>query len=146
MVIGGISLNLLILERRDSNKDNSFLGGPYLANLAEAVSSEADSILADNVFDGEFEIASDSDATAGFVIIDGDSVLNASNHLSTILPTRDGLLVYKVQKGDTLQKISSQPEIYGTSKKWMKIYEANKDKLKSPDKIRPGQELKIPRD
>ena len=53
---------------------------------------------------------------------------------------------YKVQKGDTLQKISSQPEIYGTSKKWMKIYEANKDKLKSPDKIRPGQELKIPRD
>ncbi len=53
---------------------------------------------------------------------------------------------YKVQKGDTLQKISSRPEIYGTSKKWMKIYEANKDKLKSPDKIRPGQELRIPRD
>ena len=53
---------------------------------------------------------------------------------------------YVVQKNDTLQKISARPEIYGTTKRWKKIFEANKDKLKSPDKLRPGQELKIPRD
>ena len=53
---------------------------------------------------------------------------------------------YVVLKNDTLQKISARPEIYGTTKKWTRIYEANKDKLKAPDKIRPGQTLKIPRD
>lgn len=134
LVIGGILLNLWILERRDS-KNNSFLGGPHLANLAEAVSPEADSILADNVFDGEFEIASDSDTTAGFIIIDGDSVLNAANPLSTILPTRDGLLVYKVQKGDTLSKIAANFGISLNTLFW-----ANKNLGNS---IRPGQEIVI---
>ncbi|MEK6728182.1 MAG: LysM peptidoglycan-binding domain-containing protein [Candidatus Omnitrophota bacterium] len=49
---------------------------------------------------------------------------------------------YTVQKGDTLQKISKK--FYGTTKKWNKIYELNKDTLKAPDKIRPGQVLNIP--
>lgn len=135
LVIGGILLNLLILQKQENNKNDSLLGAPYLANLAEAVSPESDSILADNVFDGEFEIASDSDATAGFVIIDGDSVLNASNPLSTILPTRDGLLVYKVQKGDTLSKIAAN---FGISLNT--IFWANKNIGNS---IRPGQEIVI---
>ena len=49
---------------------------------------------------------------------------------------------YTVQKGDTLQKISQK--FYGTSKKWAKIYEANKDILKGPNKIYPGQVINIP--
>lgn len=49
---------------------------------------------------------------------------------------------YKVQKNDTLQKISQK--YYGTTKKWMKIYEANKDRLNAPNKIYPGQVLNIP--
>lgn len=49
---------------------------------------------------------------------------------------------YKVKKGDTLQKISAK--FYGTTKKWLSLYKANKDKLKGPDKIRPGQTLVIP--
>ncbi|MCM8801418.1 MAG: LysM peptidoglycan-binding domain-containing protein [Candidatus Omnitrophica bacterium] len=49
---------------------------------------------------------------------------------------------YTVQKNDSLQKISLR--FYGTTKKWMKIYEANKDILKSPDKIYPGQVINIP--
>ncbi|OGX52791.1 MAG: hypothetical protein A2321_05065 [Omnitrophica WOR_2 bacterium RIFOXYB2_FULL_45_11] len=53
---------------------------------------------------------------------------------------------YIVKDGDTLQKISARPEIYGTHKQWVKIYKANKDKLKAPDRIKPGQELVIPRD
>ena len=50
---------------------------------------------------------------------------------------------YIVQKDDTLQKISEK--IYGTTKKWKEIFEANQDTLKSPDKIRPGKELRIPK-
>ncbi|MDD5594957.1 MAG: LysM peptidoglycan-binding domain-containing protein [Candidatus Omnitrophica bacterium] len=49
---------------------------------------------------------------------------------------------YTVAKGDTLQKISQK--YFGTTKKWMKIYDANRDVLKGPDKIRPGQVINIP--
>ena len=49
---------------------------------------------------------------------------------------------YTVQKNDTLQKISQK--FYGTTKKWTKIFNANKNTLKKPDRIRFGQELKIP--
>jgi nucleoid-associated protein YgaU len=49
---------------------------------------------------------------------------------------------YTVQKGDTLQKISQK--FYGTTKNWYKIYKANTDVLKGPDKIRPGQTITIP--
>jgi nucleoid-associated protein YgaU len=49
---------------------------------------------------------------------------------------------YKIGKGDTLQKISQK--FYGTTKKWTKIFEANKDKIKAPDKIRVGQTICVP--
>jgi len=49
---------------------------------------------------------------------------------------------YTVTKNDTLQKISKK--FYGTTKKWMKIYNANKDVLRAPDKLYPGQTLNIP--
>ncbi|HNW39442.1 MAG TPA: LysM peptidoglycan-binding domain-containing protein [Candidatus Omnitrophota bacterium] len=49
---------------------------------------------------------------------------------------------YTVAKNDTLQKISNK--FYGTTKRWMKIYEANKDVLRGPDKLYPGQVIKIP--
>lgn len=49
---------------------------------------------------------------------------------------------YKVQKNDTLQKISQK--YYGTTKNWYKIYKANEDALKGPNKIYPGQTIKIP--
>jgi len=49
---------------------------------------------------------------------------------------------YVVQKGDTLQKISEK--LYGTTRKWQSLYNANKHMLKSPDRIRSGQKLLIP--
>lgn len=49
---------------------------------------------------------------------------------------------YKVKPGDTLSKISK--EFLGDANKYMRIFEANRDKLTDPDKIQVGQELKIP--
>jgi LysM repeat protein len=49
---------------------------------------------------------------------------------------------YTVQSGDTLSKIAKQ--FYGNANDYNRIFEANRDKLESPDKIRPGQELVIP--
>jgi len=49
---------------------------------------------------------------------------------------------YTVVRGDTLSKISKQH--YGDANKYMKIFEANKPMLSHPDKIYPGQMLRIP--
>ena len=50
--------------------------------------------------------------------------------------------VYVVQPGDTLSGIAL--EIYGNANSWRKIHEANKDVIKNPGLIYPGQEFTIP--
>lgn len=49
---------------------------------------------------------------------------------------------YTVKSGDTLSKIAK--EQYGNANEYMPIFEANKPMLKHPDKIYPGQVLRIP--
>lgn len=49
---------------------------------------------------------------------------------------------HDVVKGDTLSAISKK--YYGDANKYMKIFEANKPMLSHPDKIYPGQKLRIP--
>ena len=49
---------------------------------------------------------------------------------------------HTVKAGDTLSKIAKQH--YGSANLFMKIFEANKDILRDPDKIHVGQVLKIP--
>jgi nucleoid-associated protein YgaU len=49
---------------------------------------------------------------------------------------------YTVKSGDTLSAIARQH--LGDANAYMKIFEANRDQLSDPDKIRPGQVLKIP--
>lgn len=50
--------------------------------------------------------------------------------------------VYVVVSGDSLSKIAQRE--YGNANQWNRIYEANRDILKDPDKIYPGQKLRIP--
>jgi hypothetical protein len=50
--------------------------------------------------------------------------------------------IYEVVSGDTLSKIAKK--FYGDAAQYMKIFEANKDQLKDPDKIQVGQKLKVP--
>jgi nucleoid-associated protein YgaU len=49
---------------------------------------------------------------------------------------------YTVQAGDTLSKIAR--DHLGSASAYMDIFNANRDQLSDPDKIRPGQVLKIP--
>ena len=49
---------------------------------------------------------------------------------------------YTVLRGDSLSKIAK--ESYGDYKKYPLIFEANKPMLSDPDKIYPGQVLRIP--
>ena len=50
---------------------------------------------------------------------------------------------YTVQVGDTLSSISRK--VYGTSNKWREIFNANREKLSTPQSLKPGQTLIIPR-
>lgn len=61
---------------------------------------------------------------------------------STSAPDRSAGRTYTVQGGDSLSKIAKSQ--YGDASQWKRIYEANRDKIKNPDLIRPGQELTIP--
>lgn len=65
----------------------------------------------------------------------GDLVLNISEGEAA----GGGSNTYTVEAGDNLTKIG---EKYGVS--WQAIFDANKDIIKDPDMIHPGQELKIP--
>jgi len=49
---------------------------------------------------------------------------------------------YTVKSGDSLSKIAKH--LYGDADKWHAIYEANKDKIKNPDLIHPGEVLTLP--
>jgi LysM repeat protein len=49
---------------------------------------------------------------------------------------------YTVKSGDTLSQIAKDQ--LGSASSYMKIFEANKDVLTDPDKIKPGQVLRIP--
>jgi len=49
---------------------------------------------------------------------------------------------YTVEKGDTLSRIAKQH--LGDANAWKQIFEANRDVLDDPDRIQPGQVLKLP--
>jgi nucleoid-associated protein YgaU len=49
---------------------------------------------------------------------------------------------YTVKPGDTLSKIAKDQ--LGNANAYMEIFNANRDQLQDPDKIKPGQVLKIP--
>jgi nucleoid-associated protein YgaU len=49
---------------------------------------------------------------------------------------------YTVKPGDSLSKIAK--EMYGNPNEYQKIFDANRDQLRDPNQIRPGQQLKIP--
>ena len=53
-----------------------------------------------------------------------------------------GDTTYTVVKGDTLSHIAK--EHYGKASKWHAIFDANRDQIDDPDKIFPGQVLKLP--
>ncbi len=67
-----------------------------------------------------------------------------NNSVSTgVVVARDIPPTYVVQPGDTLSSISKR--IYGSSRRWKDIFKANRDRLVSPESVRQGQTLRLPR-
>lgn len=53
--------------------------------------------------------------------------------------------VYTVRRGETLPQIAARPELYNDAALWPLIYRANRDQIRDPYQLWPGQVLKIPR-
>jgi nucleoid-associated protein YgaU len=62
--------------------------------------------------------------------------------LSSIGSTVDRTGIYTVVAGDSLSTIAQR--VYGDASAWERILAANRDQLTEPDKLAPGQMLKIP--
>lgn len=60
----------------------------------------------------------------------------------TAAPAAATTTTYTVQSGDTLSAIAKK--FLGNANDYMEIFNANRDQLTDPDKIKPGQVLKIP--
>ncbi len=56
-------------------------------------------------------------------------------------PQNKKVEIYEIQKGDTLWAIAKK--FYGDGNKYHKIFEDNKEVIKDPDKIYPGQKIRI---
>ena len=70
-----------------------------------------------------------------------DHVAQVDDQLTVASPEPESKF-YTVKSGDSLSKISK--EFYGDANQYNKIFEANKPMLSQPDKIYPGQSLRIP--
>jgi len=73
-----------------------------------------------------------------------ETVNTVAETIPQVVEEKPVMTKYKVKKGQTLADVSK--DVYGTTKKWKKIYEANKAKIKNPDKIYAGQVLNIPQE
>jgi len=99
------------------------------------------------------------DGTTGTVTVSGqapdqatkEKVLLCCGNVQHVVAVEDQLTVaktepeaqhYTVVKGDTLSKVAK--EFYGNANKYPVIFEANRPMLSHPDKIYPGQVLRIP--
>ena len=99
------------------------------------------------------------DGASGIVTVSGEAadqvtrekVLLCCGNVHGVAQVDDGMSVkepadesryYTVVRGDTLSAISKA--MYGNANDYPKIFEANKPMLSSPDKIYPGQLLRIP--
>ena len=61
----------------------------------------------------------------------------------SIVVEADQPVFYTVESGDSLSKIALAQ--YGDAMKWEALFEANREVIKDPDLIYPGQQIRIPK-
>lgn len=134
---------------------------PSPVNVAAANQAAADAIAN---YVAKMNLTADGltigfDGASGTVIVQGmaetqeikEKILLCCGNVAGVEHVQDQLGVkaaaeepqfYTVVRGDTLSKVAK--EFYGNANAYMKIFEANKPMLSHPDKIYPGQMLRIP--
>lgn len=96
--------------------------------------------LLDSIFDKDDDKEKKKKADFSNVQSGGSSTAPAAQPAD--VPGATEQRTYTVKSGDTLSKIAQRE--YGNAGDWRRIYEANKDEIKNPDLIYPGQTFIIP--
>lgn len=125
---------LNFMQAQNVRLENLNMAGNKLYIRAEAPSQDVKNKVWDQI---KLVDPSFSDLTA-----DIDAPAAAAAAAASAGGSSSAARTYTVQPGDSLSKISKQ--FYGDANKYMKIFEANKDKLSDPDKVRAGMDLVIP--
>ena len=120
------------------DKYSELLSYAQSANVQDLSVSEQNDVLyvsgnaASTVKDRLWEIYDkiDPDMRAGYLVL----------NIQVIAGEEPQEEIYEIKAGDSLSKIAKKYE----GMTWQKIFEANKDTIKDPDKIFPGQKIKIP--
>lgn len=121
-------------QAADSLKDHIAKVG--LGNPNIQVSVEGDKVIATG------EVASQEEKEKILLALGNVAgVSGVEDHISVTTPAAEARFV-TVKKGDTLSAIAKAE--YGNANLYNKIFEANKPMLSHPDKIYPGQVLRIP--
>jgi nucleoid-associated protein YgaU len=84
----------------------------------------------------------DADSSIQRTKPDADSSTQRTKPDADSRSTSESAHTYTVESGDTLSTISKQ--FYGNTGDYMRIFNANKDRLSDPNSLKPGQELSIP--
>jgi nucleoid-associated protein YgaU len=129
-VINAMGQHQVRLENLNMQGDKLFIRG-------EAPSEEAKNRVWDQI---KLVDATYSDLTADITV--NQSAASQPRAMGAGVGSSGSMRRYTVKAGDSLSKISR--EFYGNPGDYMKIFEANRDKLKDPNQIQPGQELVIP--
>ena len=117
----------------------------YLSNLREANEGMGDALDPNDailvpVYD--FHAGAGTAPTRSDLAAAPAADTGATGRTAGATPAASGATMYEVADGDNLSKISKK--VYGTTTRWADIYEANRDKLESPDKLVVGMKLAIP--
>lgn len=101
--------------------------------------------LLDKIFDDD-DREKDKKKKADFSNVESGSSSTAPETPMSRTPASDVGVgagrTYTVVAGDSLSKIAKRE--YGDASEWKRIYEANRDQIKDPDLIYPGQTFRIP--
>jgi nucleoid-associated protein YgaU len=117
---------------------NLNLQGDKLFMRAEAPSQDAKNRIWDQI---KMVDPSYSDLIADITVSESAQAPRTQTAGASAIGGQSGR-AYTVQSGDSLSKISKQ--FYGDANQYMKIFQANRDKLNNPNEIKPGQQLVIP--
>jgi len=137
---------LSVLNREDFKVNNIHVEGNKLLIRAEAPSQEASTQFWNTVKKIDSNYTQDLNAQISVRPAQDKGKVTSPPPSPQVAPVggqkEPAVQTYTVVKGDTLSKIAKQ--FYGDGNDYMRIFEANRDQLKDPDKIQIGQVLKIP--
>ena len=130
-------------QREAANREAATAIGNHLAKFGFKVTALTVTFDTQTGTARVFGVAADQETKEKVILAAGNvEGVAAVDDMMTVERSAPAAQYYTVVRGDTLSKIAKQ--FYGNANDYMRIFEANKPMLTHPDKIYPGQNLRIP--